>query len=271
MKTIYLIFSLFFLIHSQIIAQAPQERYQDYDPIADFYNDYWGEPLKRLAISNLDQILLKELNKGDAILDLMCGTAQITQVLKQRGYQMTGLDASPEMLKFAKINAPEINFVLEDARYFNLDKSFDAVICMSDGLNHVMEYRDLKQIFVNVYKAIKPGGYFVFDMNLEARYLDAWNARNGVNNERYTCFFISSYQKDTRKGYLGFTLFTPKNKQENSWEKHEWQLVQYCYTHEQIVDALKNSGFEKIDHYDAEKDLGSRRNVGRTYYVAQKK
>ena len=271
MKILYLTLPFFFLIQHQLLAQAPQERYQDYDPIADFYNDYWGEPLKRLAISNLDQILLKELNEGDAILDLMCGTAQITQELKQKGFQMTGLDASSEMLKFAKKNAPGVRFILEDARYFDLDKSFDAVTCMSDGLNHVMEYKDLKQIFTNVYKTIKPGGYFVFDMNLEARYLDAWNARSGVNNEKYTCFFTSSYQKDTRKGYINFTLFTPKNKEENSWEKHEWQLSQYCYTHEQIVGALKNAGFGKIDHYDAEKDLGSQRNIGRTYYVAQKK
>lgn len=80
------------------------------------------------------------------------------------------------MLHYAWFNAPEATFVLDDARSLYLPHAIQGVISTSDSLNHILQLDELSQVFRNVYAALSPQGYFLFDFNVESRYqADAWN------------------------------------------------------------------------------------------------
>ncbi|WP_299463378.1 class I SAM-dependent methyltransferase [uncultured Microscilla sp.] len=264
-------FCLVLILLVGLPTQAQTKRYDEYDPIADFYNSFWSKPLERLAIGKLNRLLVPRLKPKAKILDLMCGTGHIAAALHAQGYRMTGLDGSAKMLEFAKQNVPSMELWLKDARTFEARQKFDAVICMSDGLNHIMQLKGLTQAFTQVYKALKKGGQFVFDMNWEQRYIKGWNIRGArfefKNSEG---IFTSSYNRNTRQGTLKFWLYSPIDAHKKTWKRTQWELTQHCYTPTQIKQALEKAGFKEIKAYEAAQDLDDQRNAGRAYYVCQK-
>lgn len=109
--------------------------------------------------------VLTALPKGSRILDLGCGTGHFSNYMRQRGYEVVGLDPSTKMLDFAKKNFPEIEFVegISSALPFN-DNSFDLIISIE-----VLRYlhpKDVVDSYSEVYRTLKPGGtFFVTHVN----------------------------------------------------------------------------------------------------------
>ena len=80
------------------------------------------------------------------------------------------------MLALARVRAPAAAFVHADARSFDLPDRFDAVVCLFDSLNHILEPAGIDAAFANVHAAIKAaGGVFVCDFNTPAAYDDHWD------------------------------------------------------------------------------------------------
>ena len=106
------------------------------------------------------------------ILDLGCGTGNHTIPLAHRGYKVTGIDRSSDMVKYAETKAQlqhaELKkapqFIKEDVRCLELDESFDAVIMMFAVLGYQLTNPDLIGTLGTVRKHLKPGGLFIFDV-----------------------------------------------------------------------------------------------------------
>ena len=76
--------------------------------------------------------------RPELVLDLACGTGILTAILAERGYDMTGIDLSPEMLSTARENCPEsVLLLLQDITAFELYGTVGAVLCSLDSLNHL--------------------------------------------------------------------------------------------------------------------------------------
>ena len=108
----------------------------------------------------------------NTILDLGCGTGNHTIPLAHRGYKVTGIDRSSDMVKYAEAKAQlqhaELKkapqFIKEDVRCLELDESFDAVIMMFAVLGYQLTNLDLICTLGTIRKHLKPGGLFIFDV-----------------------------------------------------------------------------------------------------------
>ena len=106
------------------------------------------------------------------ILDLGCGTGNHTIPLAHRGYKVTGVDRSSEMIKYAKAKAQTQHaqlkkapqFIKGDVRCLELDQLFDAVIMMFAVLGYQLTNPDLSSTLGTVRQHLKPGGLFIFDV-----------------------------------------------------------------------------------------------------------
>lgn len=102
-----------------------------------------------------------------SILDLGCGTGNHVIPLIQRGYEVTGVDLSPEMLAFAKRKLHAANLSAElihsDMKDISLGRKFDVVLCMFAALCYQTTNAALVQTIRRVREHIKPGGIFMFD------------------------------------------------------------------------------------------------------------
>ena len=107
-----------------------------------------------------DLLGLLDPKPGERILDLGCGTGQLTAEAAQRGAEMVGVDSSPEMIARARVNFPSVHFAVADATTLPYLREFDAVF--SNAALHWV--RDQRRALVSVARALKPGGRFVFEM-----------------------------------------------------------------------------------------------------------
>jgi len=80
-----------------------ENRYSAYDTFADIHSKSWGPELREW-IPHIEEFITKHLPEGvpenPQILDLCCGTGELAQSLQNKGYQVTGLDGSEEMLHY---------------------------------------------------------------------------------------------------------------------------------------------------------------------------
>jgi len=94
---------------------------------------------------------------GERILDVGCGTGQLTAEIARSGATVTGLDKSAEMLAEARKNYPDLQFVLGDAAGFQFPEPFDAVF--SNAALHWV--KDAEAAVKSIATALRPGGRFV--------------------------------------------------------------------------------------------------------------
>lgn len=119
--------------------------------------DYAGEA------RYVHELIEKHRPGARTVLDLGCGTGRHAALLAERGYELTGVDLSEEMLKVARATAPQLSFVQGDVRSVRLNRKFDVVA----SLFHVMSYQttnaDLRAALATLREHLSPGGMFVFD------------------------------------------------------------------------------------------------------------
>lgn len=118
---------------------------------------------------NIDAIYKKLNIKPKNVLELGCGTGNITTRLYRKGYKMIGSDLSEDMLMIAQEKAYEsnlmINFILQDMRDINYRKKVESVISICDGLNYITTDEDIIKVFKSVHNVLEEEGLFLFDVS----------------------------------------------------------------------------------------------------------
>lgn len=188
---------------------------------------------------------------GKKLLDLACGTGKCTILFAQRGFEVLGIDISPEMLARAmnKIETEELNikFLCDDMRSFRLATPVDIVTCLYDSLNYLLEKKDLEKTFNSVWTALGEKGIFIFDMNTEYALREVWGNKTIRRNESgVKSIWKSEYDSQTHIGTLHLTWFTNENGIKK--EHHEIHRETF-YSQGELKTLLKNAGFKKVDIY----------------------
>jgi trans-aconitate methyltransferase len=97
---------------------------------------------------------------GERILDLGCGSGQLTTKIAESGADVLGIDMSPEMIAEARQNFPALKFEVADAARFAVGVPVDAVF--SNAALHWV--KDADGVAESVARALRPGGRFVMEM-----------------------------------------------------------------------------------------------------------
>ena len=130
---------------------------------------YYDEVIQETNYDLWVEFVEPYLKKDDKILDLACGTGTFVTMLKLNGYEnVSGLDLSDEIIEIAnekrKINRLDINFYVEDMMFFKVSEKQDVITCFFDSVNFLKDKNEIKKLFNAVYNALKPNGYFIFDV-----------------------------------------------------------------------------------------------------------
>jgi putative addiction module CopG family antidote len=241
-------------------------RYHAYDPFARVYDQHWGFFATK-AYPILEHLVLESLPPGCAVLDLCCGTGQLAAELSRQGYRTTGLDASEGMIEIARKNAPDADFVVQDARGIALPRRFSAVFSTFDSLNHVLSLDELEQVFQRVFAVLEGGGYFVFDLNMEVGFRSRWRGSFEFVDDDHVCVVRSSHDANEKTGRLDVTLLERKG---SDWVRTDFPLVQRWYGEREIRERLRRAGFEELQSFDEnEPILEGSLHEGRMFFVAK--
>jgi SAM-dependent methyltransferase len=100
---------------------------------------------------------------GERVLDLACGSGRHSLELKRRGFEVVGVDISPELLEIARQDAEnqglEVEFIESDLRALDFDSEFDIVLSLNDGaIGYLETEEENRHAFEVIARALRPGG-----------------------------------------------------------------------------------------------------------------
>lgn len=239
-----------------------------YDRLAEIYNEVWQQPYDEEIMQLLEKLMLGDLPEKASILDLCCGTGNLIPPLVQKGYQVTGVDISEPMLRYARTKAPDSNFILSDARLLKLTPIFQGVVSIG-SLNHFLTLEDLKSVFKNVFSALLENGIFGFNVAMETMYQSPEWINEVMANVRDDLVWIwqKNYNFDEKICTKKITIL---QLIEDQWQRSDHTLLSKAYSQAEIQTALKEVGFRDINIYDLEKILGQAEKRGNYVFVCCK-
>jgi SAM-dependent methyltransferase len=223
-----------------------------YTVLAPIYDVAGFSGFSRTITPQLLRFLLQRDWMGRSILDLGCGIGTSIIWLKQQGYNVAGVDQSPEMLRAARQNfaASGTNATLYEHDIRRLDAasigdSYDLVLALN-VLNELDNVRDLEAVFKNVHALLKPGQVFAFDLHT----LEGLGQHSGAERlffdapETLTVFTRLQYDYERQVRTIRYLLF--ERQADGHWQRQQTDLSLRGYPVQAVVGLLQRSGFEIV-------------------------
>ena len=191
--------------------------------------------------------------KIDSVCDLCCGTGTLAIRFASRDLKTFAVDLSPDMCRIARQKSKRaglpVHVIEADMREFRLPERVDLVTCHFDAINHVPRRSDLSKVFKRVSEAVKPGGYFVFDVNTKLSFERIWNLTWFLERDPVAMVMRSSHKPGADRAMADVEWFVRTGK--NTWRRHHEHVEQVCWTDEEIRSALTRAGFDRFETWDA--------------------
>lgn len=227
----------------------------DYEAIVAFYHE----------------ILKKENIRPKTVADLACGTGSVALILARMGYRVVGVDMSEEMLTVAQQRACEQEqmplFICQKLQHLRLSRGVDMAVCALDGLDYILNPEDCKKAIQRVWKALNPGGIFIFDVNTPEK-LRAMDGQVFLDeDDDVYCVWRGEFDETTNICSYGMDLFQRKG---NVWQRSFEEHREYAYSIAQLTEYLKSAGFTHIRVYADGKLKAPGEGEQRIYFSARK-
>ena len=217
------------------------------------------------------EILARENIRPRTAVDLACGTGSVALLLARDGKQVVGVDLSEEMLTVAAQKAQEagcaVQFICQPLQELQLAKGVDLAVCALDGLDYILEPADCKEAIRRVYKALNPGGVFIFDVNTPEK-LRAMDGQVFLDeDDDVYCVWRGEFDEERNICSYGMDLF---QRHGGVWHRSFEEHCEYAYSIEQLSEYLKAAGFNQIRVYADGKLEAPGEGEQRVYFSARK-
>jgi SAM-dependent methyltransferase len=222
-----------------------------YDSIAGMYHALWFDWYLPAALPALEKLVFSRVPAGAKMLDVCCGSGHVTKELVKRGYRVTGVDNSAELIELAQQQLPETEFSVQDICALVLPKTYDAALSTFDSLNHLLTLADLQQAFGQIYRALRPGAIFVFDMNLHEAYTQDLKQWAVDIHDNSVGLVRGQYDPAAQRARTELMWFSRSEGDRNCWRQKHSIVEQRCYAREDILAALAAAGFHNIQAFMA--------------------
>ncbi len=184
--------------------------------------------------------------------DLACGTGSTALDLAARGIRMYGVDLSAGMCRAARRKAKERKLALKviqaDMRTVRLPEPADLILSEYDAVNHVPRRSDLRRVALAVARALKPGGWFFFDVNNLAGFDKYWRGIWWIEKPGIVLAMRNGHDLKHRKAWVDCEWFVQEGR---LWRRHTERVEEVCWTEDEIRSVLTAAGFAEIQMWDA--------------------
>ena len=218
-----------------------------------------------------ERVFAREGVQPGLILDLACGTGSLTRLLADRGYEMIGADASPDMLMQAMQNTmdcdPRPLFLNQRMEDLDLYGTVDVCLCCLDSINYVTDPDTLQKAFERVHLFLEPKtGLFVFDVNTPEKF--ARIDGNAYVREDEDVFCV--WQAAVEDGLCAYQ-FDIFERDGEAWTRAQETHEERVYPLEQLAAMLARAGFSEIKTYGDQSFSPVRGGEDRVYFTARKR
>ena len=221
-----------------------------YKNLAGSYDRLTNDVPYEAVIGFAHEILKREGLTPRTVADLACGTGSTTAILAKMGYRVTAVDLSEDMLTEAMDKCSDLEnlpvFVHQSLQELQLPRGVDMAVCFLDSLDYITDPKDCAEAIRRIYKALNPGGIFIFDVNTPEK-LRAMDGQVFLDeDDDVYCVWRGEFNEETNICSYGMDLFQRRGEVwERSFEEHR----EYAYSEAQLRGYLKAAGFTHIEVY----------------------
>lgn len=221
-----------------------------YDALAASYDRLTNDVDYAAVVEFYFQVLKKEGLSPRTAVDLACGTGSVAMLLADRGLSVTAVDMSEEMLCVAAQKAQGVEnpprFICQKLQAFHLPKAVDLAVCALDSMDYIVDPEDCQAAIKRVYKALNPGGCFIFDVNTPEK-LRAMDGQVFLDeDDDVYCVWRGEFDTQSNICSYGMDLF---QRVGSVWHRSFEEHREYAYSARQLTQYLRQAGFTHIEVY----------------------
>jgi len=212
--------------------------------------------------------------QGKKLLDLACGTGELSVRLAEGGFQVTGVDLSVDMLTVAQMKAEnkglQIPFYQQNMVELELVEHFDIVGVFCDSLNYLQTEEEVIETFDNIHRFLKDDGILIFDVHSVHKIMNVFMNETFTYDDEEICYIWNCFQGDyplSVEHELTFFVQDDTGKYDRYDEFHS----QRTFSPEIYVNWLDSSGFEVVEVFSDFIDEGISSEAERIFFVARKR
>ena len=239
-----------------------------YTFFAGTYDEFMADiPYDKWA-GNLAAVLKDNGIDGGRVLELGCGTGTFAALLAEYGYDVSGIDLSPSMIKVARRKYSGMHFEMADMREYRDDGRYNAVVSVCDSVNYLDGGNGLADMLANAAASLAMGGLVVFDLKTVHFYEQL--ADNVYTDEIPGCTYVweNDYDAGSRTNYYYLTFY--RHIIGNLWKKHVEEHVQYAFTHDEVMRAAAGAGLTVRAYLGEDMSGAPTDTENRVYYVMER-
>lgn len=223
---------------------------------------------------SISKFLAERLHKhgifDGLVLDLACGTGVLTRLMQKNGYDMTGIDISPEMLSVAREkNDSGILYLEQDMTEFELYGTMRAIFCSLDSFNYLTKKEDLEKTLKLCNNYLDSDGILIFDINSEYKYKNVFMGKTYVYETDAVFYTWENEFYGNDKLFDFFLTFFVK-EDDGKYVRISEEQTQRMYSENEILRALKNAGFCVVNRYDGYTEKKACKKSERVVYECKK-
>lgn len=224
-----------------------------YEGFAHLYDDLMNDFDYKAWFNYIKEIFHRFDKNPVDILEMACGTGNLSYYIGRERYKLTCFDMSEEMLSIAyeKLKRfKNVNILRQNMVDFHINKKFDGVISVCDSINYILDEDKLLQTFTNVYNHLREDGIFIFDINSHYK-LKEVIGNNTFLEDRDNIFYTWQNYFDEEKDICEFYLTFFHTDDGENYVRFDEVHRERAYKVEEIEGLLKKAGFIKIQAYQA--------------------
>ncbi|WNR46340.1 class I SAM-dependent DNA methyltransferase [Paenibacillus roseipurpureus] len=194
--------------------------------------------------------------KPTTLVDLGCGTGNLTIPLAVQGYQLTGIDLSEDMLAVAEqkqtdaqgqLRGGTIRWIQQDIREWELGEEVDVAMSFCDSLNYLLEEADIVDAFRQTYAGVKSDGLFVFDVHTpEQLFAYADSQPFFLNEDDVAYIWTSELDEDRVQIEHDLTIFVKDEGAGAKFRRIDETHHQRAYPLSWLKQTLLDVGFREV-------------------------
>lgn len=221
--------------------------------------------------------IIKKYNKDiQNILDIGCGTGEITTRLAAQNYEMYGVDLSSDMLAMAMEKSlhkqVHVTWIQQDVKQLTGFQDIDMAISFCDVFNYIKTENDLLKSFKNIYESLRDGSLFLFDVHGETYAKTKLMGHSFTDRDESISYIWDCEHSDIAGElihHLSFFVQTDRDLYERFDETH----VQRVFPLDTYKKLLQEANFSILNIYgDFSLDTDfSLENTERVFILAEKR
>lgn len=221
-----------------------------YEGFAYLYDELMKDVPYEKWVELTKEMCLKYQVSGKRLLDLACGTGELSVRFSREGYNVTGVDLSADMLTVAqeKISgqAETIHFLQQDMVELELIDKYDIIGVFCDSLNYLQAEEEVQRTFQRIKPYLQKNGLFIFDVHSIYKMNDIFINQTYTYDEDRICYIWNCFEGDFENSVdheLTFFVEDETGKYERIDENH----TQRTYPLETYMKWLGDAGFEVLE------------------------